>query len=183
MKNFTIQDESLPHFLTCTTTQWLPLFNRPYNQDVIIDSLRYCQTEKGLIIYGWVLMIDHLHLVARAQEPKRLSWIMRDFKRHTARKLFENLQTLEKSRKAWMEWIAKSNGGTQKRKQNFKIWKEGCFAIPLINNKDFDIKLDYIHQNPVKQNLVRSPEDWQLSSAIDYCGGKGLLDVELLTFG
>ena len=43
-----------------------------------------------------------------------------------------------------------------------------------------DQRLDYIHNNPVEAGLVSEPEHWKYSSAIDYAGDKGLIDVELI---
>ena len=40
-----------------------------------------------------------------------------------------------------------------------------------------DQKIDYIHKNPVEEGLVFKPEDYVYSSAVDYAGEKGLLDV------
>jgi hypothetical protein len=47
----------------------------------------------------------------------------------------------------------------------------------LWSNKVIDQKIDYIHMNPVKEGLVFRPEDYVYSSAPDYAGEKGLLDV------
>lgn len=54
---------------------------------------------------------------------------------------------------------------------------DGNDAQEIYLNDYFDQKLNYIHQNPVKAELVNRAEDYRYSSAIDYAGGKGLLDV------
>ena len=43
-----------------------------------------------------------------------------------------------------------------------------------------DQRLDYIHNNPVKAGIVYEPEHYIYSSAADYCGRKGLLDIVIL---
>ena len=43
------------------------------NKDLLVESLKYCQKEKGLEIYGWVVMSNHVHLISRAKEGYDLS--------------------------------------------------------------------------------------------------------------
>jgi REP-associated tyrosine transposase len=62
----------------------------------------------------------------------------------------------------------------------FQFWQQDNHPIELDNNKIIEQKLDYIHENPVKQGFVNLPECYDWSSAIDYDGGKGLVDIELL---
>jgi hypothetical protein len=50
----------------------------------------------------------------------------------------------------------------------------------LWSNKVIDQKLDYLHKNPVEEGLVFSTEHYVYSSAIDYAGEKGLLDVNII---
>jgi len=44
-----------------------------------VDSLEFCQKEKGLNIHGWCLMSNHIHLLVSAKEEYNLSDILRDF--------------------------------------------------------------------------------------------------------
>jgi REP element-mobilizing transposase RayT len=71
------------YFITITTVGWIDLFTRQSHKKTIIDSLKYCQKEKGLEIYAYVIMPSHLHLICRAVEPFIFSDIMRDFKKFT----------------------------------------------------------------------------------------------------
>lgn len=58
----------------------------------------------------------------------------------------------------------------------------------MVNNKPIEIwsvdiieqKLDYIHMNPVEAGFVSEPEHWKYSSAIDYSGGKGIIEIDIL---
>ena len=56
------------YFITSTVVDWVDVFTRPVYKHVIIESLEYCQKEKGLIIYAWVLMTNHLHVIVGAKE-------------------------------------------------------------------------------------------------------------------
>lgn len=71
------------HYLTLTTVGWVDVFTRKRYCDILLDSLAYCQREKGLILYAYVIMSNHLHLIAQTKETSRLSDILRDFKKFT----------------------------------------------------------------------------------------------------
>ncbi|MBX9852075.1 MAG: hypothetical protein K2X86_09985 [Cytophagaceae bacterium] len=69
------------------------------------------------------------------------------------------------------------SGKLNKHNGNFQFWREGNHPIELFDNKTMQQKLDYIHDNPVEAGFVEKPEDWLWSSARDYVGGKGLLEI------
>jgi putative transposase len=73
--------EGYIYFLTLTVVDWVDVFTRPVYRHILIDSLKHCQKEKGLEIYAWCLMSNHLHLIASAKEGFNLSDILIDFKK------------------------------------------------------------------------------------------------------
>jgi len=77
-----------PYFVTVTIINWIDLFTRSNQRNLIVDSLAYCQKEKGLEVYAWCLMPSHLHLMCRSKDGL-LSDIMRDFKKHTSKKIIQ----------------------------------------------------------------------------------------------
>ena len=79
------------YYLTLTVEEWIDVFSRPAYKHIIIDSLNYCIISKGLEVYCWCLMSNHLHLIARAKEDGNLSDILRDFKKFTSKTLFATL--------------------------------------------------------------------------------------------
>lgn len=52
-EEYKILDQDYPYFITFAVEEWVDVFTRPVYKDIIIDSLRFCQREKGLVIYGW----------------------------------------------------------------------------------------------------------------------------------
>lgn len=96
-----IRHEDQIYFLTMTIVQWADVFSRKRNQDIILDSLAFCSEKKGLCIYSWVIMSNHIHMIARS-EINDLSGTIRDMKRHTSKELFESVQQNTESRKGWM---------------------------------------------------------------------------------
>ena len=144
----------------------------------MIESLEYCQEHKGLIIYAWVLMSNHLHAIVGSAGEAKVSDIWRDFKKFTSKDIIATIKTeISESRSEWMLNRFEYSGKNDKKIKNYRFWQEGNDAQGIYLNEYFEQKLNYIHYNPVKAEIVNSPEDYRYSSAIDYAGGKGLLKV------
>jgi REP-associated tyrosine transposase len=171
-----ISDQQATYFLTCTVIHWIDLFTRKEYRDIVVESLNYCVEEKHLILYSWVIMSNHIHLVARCSLPGSMSGFLRDFKKFTSKKFIATIQNSNESRSEWLldkfAFEAKRTG----RAENYKIWKDDNHAINL---SDIDIlqKINYIHDNPVRNGLVKYPDHYIYSSAADYAGSKGMVKV------
>lgn len=176
-----IGDQHEIYFLTFTVVEWIDVFTRPEYKIIIIDSLNYCISEKGLTCFGWVLMTNHMHLIVQANAPARLSDIIRDFKKFTSKKIVSTIQEINESRREWLLHkfsFAAHNAG---RAENYKLWKDDNHAIQLTDGNIFQQKLKYIHENPVRQMIVPHAEDYLLSSAHDHAGGtQGLVKITIL---
>ena len=61
-------NEGYIYFLTLTVVDWVDIFTRPVYKQILIDSIKYCQQTKGLEVYAWCLMSNHLHLIAGVKE-------------------------------------------------------------------------------------------------------------------
>lgn len=174
-------DPAAPHFVTFSTIQWVDALSRPQYKDIIIDSLKYCQGNKGLIIHAYVVMSNHIHLILSVEGENNLSDIMRDFKTYTSKTLLATIESnTQESRRSWMMWLFKAAGQRNANNKYYQFWQQDNRPKELSSNAMMEQKLDYIHENPVNEGLVYEPEGYVYSSAIDYSGGKGLLDVELL---
>ncbi len=166
------------YFVTDTVVDWVDIFTRPIYKHIVIESLEYCQEHKGLIIYAWVLMSNHLHAIVGSAGEAKVSDIWRDFKKFTSKDIIATIKTeISESRSEWMLNRFEYSGKNDKKIKNYRFWQEGNDAQGIYLNEYFEQKLNYIHYNPVKAEIVNSPEDYRYSSAIDYAGGKGLLKV------
>jgi putative transposase len=173
---YNIRSEEM-YFLTFTVTDWVDVFTRKDYRYIITDSLKYCQQNKGLNLFAWCIMSNHMHLIASSKEKFNLSDCMRDFKKFTSKKVVQAIQENNESRKEWMLDRFRFKGKYNPKIKEYQFWQEGLHAVELTSNKFMEQKLDYIHNNPVEADIVAKPEDYLYSSAIDYAGGKGLLDV------
>jgi len=163
-----------PHFLTCTIVGWLPVFSRPKYLDIITASLTFCQEQKGLGLHAYVILDNHLHLIVTAN---RLSHVVRDFKRHTAGEI---LSVAREENKLWLLKQFEFFRSSHKVNSQHKIWQEGFHPKAIISEAMLRQKLDYIHYNPVRLGLVDTPEDWRYSSARNYSGQDGMIEIDLV---
>ncbi len=142
---YKITDHQTLHFITFATVQWVDALSRPLYKHVILDSLRYSQKEKGLIIYAFVIMSNHIHLIASAQEEKNLSDILRDLKKYTSKQLLKEIaENPRESRRSWMMWIFKAAGNYNSNNTVYQFWQQDNRPIQLSTNEMMDQRLDYI---------------------------------------
>ena len=135
--------------------------------------------EKGLVIHAWCIMPSRLHMII-SSEKDPLANIMRDFKRHTASMIVKAIQEIPESRKEWLIRAFQKAGKDLKRISKYKVWQDGNHPEQVLTNHFLEQKLEYIHRNPVEAGIVEEAEHYFLSSARDYVGDRGLLEVQLL---
>ena len=177
---YIINDHNAAYFLTLTVVDWVDVFTRPQYKMQIVDALNYCAQNKGLKIYAWCLMSNHLHLIAEAKPNHTLSNILRDFKKFTAKAIIKLVETEPESRRDWMLYRFRYAGKYLKRIKTYKFWQDSNHAIVLDDHKIFDQKLNYVHENPVTSMIVKEPENYLFSSAGDYAGFKGLVKIDFM---
>jgi len=163
------------YYLTLTVVDWVDVFTRKNHKEAIVNSLRYCCKNKGLNIYAWCLMTNHLHLIVNCDEPFELSDVIRDFKRHTVKQVIFQIMNEPESRCEWMLKMFHAAAVNSKRNETIKFWKPGNHAIELETEKFVWQKINYIHNNPVEEGFVERPEEWKYSSAANYILGEGIL--------
>ncbi len=151
-KRISASESNGVYFLTCTIEHWYYIFDRHHRWEIIADAIRYAQTNKNLTLYGYVFMLNHLHLLVRS--PDTIGFI-RDFKRHTSKELHQNLERTERN---VLSLFVDEN-------KKYKFWRTGN-APKRVENKHFFLqKLNYIHLNPVRKNYVEKADYWHWSSA------------------
>ena len=178
-EKYKIWDQRKAYFLTMTVVGWIDVFIRNNLKMTVVNSLKYCQKEKGLEIFGYCLMSSHLHLIARADSNHLLSDIIRDFKKFTSKSVIAQIQTEPESRRDWMLEYFRSEGENDSGELHYKFWQEGNHPEEINTNNFFYEKLEYIHDNPVRELIVERPEDYLFSSARNYAGLNNYLEITL----
>ncbi|SER74934.1 hypothetical protein SAMN03159444_04941 [Pseudomonas sp. NFACC02] len=169
---YTITETEKPHFLTCTIVEWLPLFTRPALVEVVLNTWRFQQVNQDLKLYGYVVLENHLHYLAQASD---LGKSVASFKSFTARNIINHLeQTRADSTLQRLRFAKRAH----KVDRVHQVWQEGVHAELVYSESVMRQKLEYIHNNPVKRGYVDLGEHWRYSSARDYQGQPGLIEVQ-----
>jgi len=165
-----IDDPRAAHFFTCTIVNWLTVFTRPATVDIVLDSFRFLQSERGLNIYGYVILENHLHMIAASDDIGR---DVKNFKSYTAKQIVKCLVELRANTILKQLKFYKKLG---KDDRDFQVWQEGSHPQEISSWDMMRQKLDYIHNNPVERGYVDLPEYWRYSSARNYEGESGLIE-------
>ncbi|MGI9211617.1 MAG: REP-associated tyrosine transposase [Methylococcaceae bacterium] len=167
---YKITEPQQPHFVTLTVLHWIPVFTRPNTVNILLDSLRFL-SQDGLQVYAWVVLENHCHFVLQSQA---LDYDITRFKSWTAKNLIQYLA--DNNVRQILEQLAFYKKA-HKHDRAYQFWQEGVHP-ELIQGEDMmRQKIDYIHQNPVKRGYVDEAAHWRYSSARDYLGKPGLLEV------
>jgi REP element-mobilizing transposase RayT len=149
---YSISDQGAVYFLTCTVVNWVDVFTRKDYSDIVEESLNFCIDNKGLIVYGYVIMSNHVHLLIQAKN-NNLSDVLRDFKKFTSQRITNAIaNNASESRKRWMLWLFKQAEDKDTKQSNYQFWQgnnhaELCYSLHFAWQK-----LTYIHNNPVEQS-------------------------------
>lgn len=168
---YRILSKNCPHFMTATINTWQPLFTRTETVEIVLDSWKFLQREAEFQIYGYVILENHLHLIASSPD---LSRDMQRFKSYTAKRIIDYLEQTHAARVLELLALFKRVHKTESR---YQVWEEGSHPQLIESETVMRQKLDYIHHNPVKRGYVDLPEHWRYSSARNYSGMEGLIEV------
>ena len=168
---YKIIENEYPYFLTCTVVGWLPVFTRPEAVQIVFDSWKFLQDHKRLVIYGYVILENHLHWIASAKD---LAKEIGDFKSYTARRIIDRLT--EKKVGMLLDQL-KWNKSRHKIDREYQLWQEGSHPEQIQNKEMMIQKLEYVHCNPLARGYVDDPKHWRYSSARNYAGMQGLVQV------
>ena len=177
LDGYKIRDQALPHFITATVVDWIDVFTRKSYRDCIIECLDYCIKNKGMILYGYVIMSNHIHMIVQSNEGN-LSDLIRDFKKFTDKTILDKIQNEPESRREWMLERFKLATESHSRNKNYQFWQYGNHPEEIYSNKFMWSKLDYVHLNPVRAGIVEKASQYIYSSASNYVNDTGLLYIE-----
>ena len=170
--------ENKTYYITMTVVNWIDVFTRKNHCEAIIESLKYCQKFKGLNIFAYCIMSNHIHMLVNTNEPFELKDVIRDFKKFTSKKILSQIQNELESRREWMLKLFEDEAEKSIKHKNYKFWQVGNHAIEIYSPKFTWEKINYIHNNPVKAGFVSKDYDWTYSSARNYQDMESVLEIE-----
>jgi putative transposase len=151
-----------PQFFTATILEWKYLLKEDIFKDIVINSLLFLKKEKSIVVYGFVIMPNHIHLIWQIQDGYKQEMIQNRFLKFTAQQMKFRLIDTNDQRLSQFLVNAKD--------RQYQFWERNSLSIDLWSPNVFTQKLDYIHDNPLqdKWQLVKYPEDYKYSSAAFY---------------
>jgi len=110
-RKYKFRNQELPYFVTLTVVSWIDVFTRDVYREAFLESLKYCQRHKGLIVYAYCIMTNHIHMII-GTSGKPMQYILRDLKSYTSRTIKELISCpkTKESRRLWMIRIFKHAG-------------------------------------------------------------------------
>jgi REP element-mobilizing transposase RayT len=177
---YQIKDQEALYYLTFQIVGWVDVFSRQLYKDIIIDNLRYCQQNKELAVFAYIIMSNHIHIMLQSQNGT-LSQTIRDFKSYTSKVILETIEESNESRKEWMLNYFEYAARKHQRNSKYQFWTHENHAIHIYSDNFITQRLDYTHMNPVRAGIVRQPEEYIYSSASNYASMDSILEVDILT--
>ena len=150
-------------FITATITEWRPLLAEPRARDILLRDLEFYRVKYGCRILAYVIMPEHYHLIIDFQRPEDLHRWLHDLQLRTGNEIAKRLRDTALPEEP--ATYARHANGTSK----LAVWKEQARALGIISDVVIRTKIDYVHNNPVKRNLVDDPSLWPWSSWRNYC--------------
>ena len=148
-RSYKFHDPGGTYFITFATVEWVDVFTRRAYKDILVESLKHCQEKKGLLLYAWVIMSNHIHLIAAAAEGHAVPDILRDLKKYTATRILKAIAgNGQESRKHWMLSIFAKAGAANPNNTHFQFWRQDNRPVQLTTAAVFEQKLNYLHNNP-----------------------------------
>lgn len=181
-EKYKISNQDKLHFITFAVVYWVDVFTRQQYREIVIDSLKFCQKEKGLVVSAWCLMSNHIHLIIGTKGDNNIEDIVRDFKKFTSVHICRAIEdNYRESRRQWMLDLFRKAAHESGKHQKYQFWQNQYHPIILDTNEVLDQKLEYVHDNPVRAGIVDTPEEYLYSSARDYyTNKKGLIELQFI---
>jgi REP element-mobilizing transposase RayT len=105
-RKYKIRDQDKFYFVTFTVIHWLDVFIRREYRDIFLDSIRFCQKNKGLEVCAYVIMSSHVHMIIGRNAEPSLEGIIRDVKKYTSTKIIQAIaENQQESRRELFMWL------------------------------------------------------------------------------
>ena len=158
---------------TSTVKDWKHLLKPDKYKELIINTWKGLVGKKQIIVYGFVIMPNHLHVLWQLTTMNGKEMPHASFNKATAHEIVKDLKVNHQKVLPYFK--------VNDQERSFRVWQRDPLAVLMDTKEKFEQKLDYIHNNPLNErwNLTQWPEDYPWSSAGFY--EKGIDDFGLLT--
>ena len=161
--------------MTFSVIAKIPVFTNSMYMNVIIDNFKFYRENQGLKIYFYVIMDNHIHLIASHDE--NIGYVIQNLKKFTAKEI---LGLLKRDTREWILYLMRYYKKKYKTRSQYQFWQEGSHPQMILSWDMLKQKAEYIHMNPVKRGLVLEAEDWLYSSARNVAGMESVFEVDIV---
>ncbi len=145
-------------YLTSVTRDRLPVFRRSDIADVVCDALDEARKSSGILIFAYVIMPDHMHLIT--DSSRSITDSLRYFNGISARRVIDYLKDRE-----YFTSLEKLRTNDRSRNHTYSLWDAHPNSFSINNETTLIQKVNYIHLNPVRAGLVSHPDEYPYSSS------------------
>ena len=170
------------YFVSFATVYCIDVFTRQVYFNVLADSINYCRKEKGMELYCYCFMPNHVHFIFRSSNEQPME-LLRDFKRYTSNKVIEAIsENSQESRKEWLLWMFEKAGKKKGNVKKYQFWQHHNKPIELWSEKVIEQKINYVHNNPIESGFVTDAADWKYSSARNFLEDQTIIEIDQTGF-
>jgi putative transposase len=176
MERYRFHSDGAVFYVTYSVVDWLPVFVSGAASKIVAESLDFCRRQKGLRINAYVIMPTHLHAIVfhESFDARSLENVMTDFRKFTGRRLCDFCS--EQMPACFSDAFRRAAGADRER----RFWQASRHPVQIENERFWQVKLDYLHENPCRKGLVARADHWRYSSASYWLsGGRIASDVPL----
>jgi len=163
---YRIHNSGQAHFITFSCYRRQPFFHDARTYDLFPVCLERMRQHFQMLVYGFVVMPEHVHLLLSEPEKRTLADAVHFLKLSFTKRLRSQVS-------------AQKTGANLGHGSSGSFWQRRYYDRNVRDHREFVAALKYIHRNPVKRGLVEKPEDWPWSSYRHYALDEpGIVTVE-----
>jgi putative transposase len=150
------------YFTTATIKGWKHLLKQDKYKEILTESMNYLVEEKNVLIFAFVIMPNHIHLVWQILDGFKLENVQQRMLKYVAQQIKFDLEVHHP--------MVLAHFKVERKDRKYQFWKERPLSIDLYHDKIAAQKIDYIHFNPVQPRwkLAEKASDYRFSSASLY---------------
>ena len=152
-----------PQFFTATNLEWKKLLQADKYKDIVTQSMQFLVEKKRIVIYGFVIMSNHLHIIWQMGAGIKRADVQRDFLKYTAQRIKVDLGLNHPAMLS--EFLVNT------RDRQYQFWERNPLSVDIWTEEVLRQKLKYLHENPVRAGICNFPEEYKYSSALLYKTG------------
>ena len=171
-RNYKFYNPDGVYFISFAVVEWLDVFTRNEYKTILTDSLRYCQQNRGMEIFAWCVMTNHVHLVFRSAGEQKPELLIGDFKRFTSKAIVKAIiENPRESRKEFLLEQFLKAGNKASNIDKYQFWRHDTNQLNCGVIKSSMKKL-------IMYTIMLLKKDWFSGRKIIYTAAQQIMPVK-----